>query len=135
MTGGMRNEQLDDIQKTGLYIEFYDPMGARYGFPTFPWKGAPEGYVTRRQLRAAGLRPAGQPVVAQIIWRHRKQRRIAYLYPLDGAKPKRVATSAQHAAIGKALQARRTCPTCRQTKPYYIPRSLGECLDCAPTSH
>ena len=33
-------------------------------------------------------------------------------------------------AIAKALRARRTCPTCRAEKPYYIPRSLGECLDC-----
>jgi rubredoxin len=55
---------------------------------------------------------------------------VAYLYRADLALPKRQATPAQRAAIAKALLARRTCPTCGTGKPYYIPRSLGECLDC-----
>ncbi|AEB44215.1 hypothetical protein VAB18032_15515 [Micromonospora maris AB-18-032] len=57
--------------------------------------------------------------------------RTAYLYRLDLARPKRVATPAQLAAIGKALTARRTCRTCGTVRPYCIPRSLGECVDCA----
>jgi len=57
-------------------------------------------------------------------------RRVAYLYRADLAKPKRHATTAQLAAIAKALRARRTCPTCGLEKPYYIPRSTGECNDC-----
>src|SRR5215469_11449977 len=124
--------ELDELIRRGLYIEFYDPNGVRYGFPTYPFRGAPAGYATRRQLRAQGLRPGGQPVTAQILWRHRKQRRVAYLYDLELAKPKRTATPAQRAAIDKALLARRTCRTCGQVKPYYIPRRYGECLDCAP---
>ena len=48
----------------------------------------------------------------------------------DLALPKRQATPAQLAAIAKALRARRTCPICGTEKPYYIPRSLGECPDC-----
>jgi hypothetical protein len=36
----------------------------------------------------------------------------------------------QLAAISRALAARRTCPTCGLEKPYYIPRSIGECNDC-----
>jgi hypothetical protein len=126
------NPELDDLIRRGLYIEFYDPNGVRYGFPTYPYRGAPDGYATRRQLRAQGLRPGGQPVTAQILWRHRTQRRIAHLYLVSLAKPKRTATPAQHAAIGKALLARRTCSTCTQVKPYYIPRRFGECLDCTP---
>ena len=55
---------------------------------------------------------------------------MAYLYRADLALPKRQATPAQLAAIGKALAARRTCPTCGTEKPYYIPRSPGECNDC-----
>jgi len=55
---------------------------------------------------------------------------VAYLYRADLAKPKRHATTAQLAAIAKALRARRTCPTCGLEKPYYIPRSTGECNDC-----
>jgi hypothetical protein len=131
----MRNPNLDDLKARGFYLEFYDPDGRRYGIPTFPWRSAPAGYATIRQLRAQGLRPGGQPVAAQIIWRHRKQHRIAYLYPIKDAKPKRTATPAQHAAIQKALKARRTCPTCGETKWYYIPRRYGVCLDCAPISH
>lgn len=111
---------------------FYDPQGDRYGIPTFWWRGAPAGYATRRQLRARGLRPAGQPVAAQILWRGVGGERVAYLYRVDLARPKRVATPAQRAAVEAALTARRTCVTCKNVRDYFIPRSLGECLDCAP---
>jgi hypothetical protein len=110
---------------------YLDPEGTRYGIPTYWWRGAPAGYATRRQLRAAGLRPGGQDVAAQILWRGIGGTRRAYLYRLDMARPKRAATPAQLAAIGNALRARRTCPTCGVERPYYIPRSLGECLTCA----
>ena len=109
---------------------FYDPTGARYGLPTYPYKFAPDGLATMRQLRAKGLRPGGQAPAAQIMWR--KGKRVAYLYHTDRALPKRTATPAQREAIGRALLARRTCPTCRQVRDYYIPRRYGECLDCAP---
>jgi hypothetical protein len=110
---------------------YFDPDGARYGIPTYWWRGAPPGYATRRQLTAAGLRPGGQPIAAQILWQGVGGTRAAYLYRVDLARPKRTATSAQRRAIAAALTARRTCPTCRQVRNYYIPRSLGECLACA----
>ncbi|MEU7612311.1 RRQRL motif-containing zinc-binding protein [Micromonospora sp. NPDC049204] len=116
--------------RTGIQVEFYDPLGTRYGFPTFPYRCAPTGLATLRQLRAAGLRPGGHDPVAQIYWRHRSNRRVAYLYRLDLAKAKRTATPAQREAIAKALLARRTCRHCGQVKPYYIPRRFGCCLDC-----
>lgn len=109
---------------------FYDPTGARYGRPTYPYKFAPEGLATVRQLRALGLRPGGQDIAAQLLWRRGK--RVAYLYRIDLALPKRTATPSQQAAIGRALTARRTCPTCQRVKDYYIPRRHGECLDCVP---
>jgi hypothetical protein len=115
----------------GIYLEFYDPTGDRYGLPTYPYHWAPDGLFTRRQLRLLDLRPGGQDPAAQILWRHHKHRRVAYLYREDLALPKRIATPAQRAAIDRALAARRTCPTCGAEKTYYIPRSLGECLDCA----
>ncbi|MER5335163.1 RRQRL motif-containing zinc-binding protein [Micromonospora sp. NPDC002717] len=114
----------------GLAVEFYDPSGTRYGFPTFPYLTAPAGLATRRQLRAAGLRPGGHDPVAQILWRRGK--RVAYLYRLDLAQPKRTATPAQREAIAKALRARRTCRVCGLVQPYYIPRRTGGCLDCIP---
>jgi hypothetical protein len=127
----LRSGDLDQLgDRTGIRVEFYDPTGTRYGFPTFPYQSAPDGLATRRQLRAAGLRPGGHDPVAQILWRHRTQRRVAYLYRTDLAAPKRTATPAQRAAITKALRARRTCRVCQQVKPYYIPRRHGECLDC-----
>lgn len=110
---------------------FYDPEGNRYGIPTYWWRGAPAGYATRRQLRAAGLRPGGQPVAAQILWRGVGGTRVAHLYRLDLARPKRTASPAVLAALAKAMRARRTCPTCRTVRPYCIPLSLGECVDCA----
>ncbi|MFB9178825.1 RRQRL motif-containing zinc-binding protein [Dactylosporangium sucinum] len=109
---------------------FYDPTGAKYGLPTYPFKFAPDGLATIRQLRAQGLRPGGQDIAAQILWRRGKRR--AYLYRIDRALPKREATPAQREALDKAMRVRRTCTTCGQIKPYVIPRSLGECLDCAP---
>ena len=123
-------QTLEMLLRRGWFIEFYDPQGRRYGLPTYPYHMAPDGLATVRQLRAKGLRPGGQDIYAQILWRHRKHRRVAYLYRLDLAKPKRDATPVQLAAIAKALRARRVCPTCGTEKPYYIPRSLGECLDC-----
>jgi hypothetical protein len=122
---------LDDLRRNrNIFTEFYDPDGERYGLPTYPYHWAPKGLLTIRQLRAKGLRPGGQDIAAQILWRHRRQRRVAYLYREDRSKPKRQATAAQLAAIAKALRARRTCPTCGQEKDYCIPLSLGECNDC-----
>ncbi|MEV6845460.1 RRQRL motif-containing zinc-binding protein [Actinoplanes sp. NPDC051411] len=109
---------------------FYDPTGERYGIPTYPFKMAPTGLATLRQLRADGLRPGGQTVAAQLMWR--KGKRVAYLYRIDLAKPKRTATPAQRAAIEQALLARRHCPTCGRIQDYYIPRRTGACLVCEP---
>ncbi|MEU8608458.1 hypothetical protein AB0C29_10710, partial [Actinoplanes sp. NPDC048791] len=67
---------------TRIRATFHDPDGARYGIPTFWWRGAPPGYATRRQLRARGLRRVGQPVAAQILWRGVGGTRAAYLYRL-----------------------------------------------------
>jgi hypothetical protein len=130
MTTAMHVPYLDTLVAVGVYIEFYDPDGCRFGLPTFPYRKAPKHLATNRQLRARQLRPGGQPVVAQILWRHKQQCRVAYLYDTNAAKPKRTATPAQRVAIDKALTARRTCTTCRQVKPYYIPTRYGECHDC-----
>jgi hypothetical protein len=128
----LTNEFLEALgARTGIRMEFYDPEGRRYGFPTFPYRYAPEGLATRRQLRAEGLCPGGFAPVAQIFWRHRKVRRVAYLYRRDLALPKRVASPAQLAVIQRMLTARRTCSTCGVTRNYYIPRSIGECLSCS----
>src|SRR5258708_29990837 len=119
---------LDGATHRGIYVQFYDPDGRRYGIPTYPFHWAPKHLYTTRQLRARGLRPGGQAPIAQILWR--RGLRVAYLYRADLALPKRQATPAQRAAIAKALRAPRTCPTCRAEKPYYIPRSFGEFLHC-----
>ncbi len=113
---------------------YNDPDAERYSLPTYWWKGAPQGYATVRQLRAKGLRPGGQPIAAQVLWRGVGGERAAYLYRVDLAAPKRTATPAQRAAIGKALAARRTCVSCGTVCDYYIRRSLGECFDCAHPS-
>jgi hypothetical protein len=122
---------LDKQTATGVFIEFYDPDGARYGLPTYPYHWAPKGLLTRRQLRARGLRPGGQSITAQILWKHKGKRRVAYLYQASLAQPKRTPTPAQLAAVAAALRARRICPTCRTERDYYIPLSVGECNACA----
>src|ERR1700722_12493197 len=93
----LRVGYLDQLTGKGTYLQFYDPDGTRHGIPTYPWRWAPKGLLTIRQLRAQGLRPGGQPVTAQILWTHHGKRRVAYLYRTDLALPKRQATPAQPA--------------------------------------
>ncbi|MFE4310611.1 RRQRL motif-containing zinc-binding protein [Streptomyces sp. NPDC056891] len=100
--------------------------------PVYRWRLAPEGLATFRQLRALGLRPAGQPVVAQL--EHPRRRRgplVAFLYRVDLARPVRPMTPARWAALAKANAARRVCPECGRDAGYRIPSSLGTCSPCA----
>ena len=135
LTRDPRVPTLEGARVRGIFLEFYDPHGRRFGLPTYPFHWAPDGLYTIRQLRAKNLRPGGQEPAAQIMWRYKGRRKnkrcVAYLYRIELALPKRTATPAQRTAIAKALAARRTCPTCGTQKDYYIPRSLGECNDCA----
>ncbi|WP_030812229.1 RRQRL motif-containing zinc-binding protein [Streptomyces sp. NRRL S-337] len=104
-------------------------MGA---LPVYRWRLAPDGYATRRQLRALGLRPGGQDVAAQLERpRRRRAPLVAYLYRVDLTKPVRPMTPGRRAALAKANAARRICPNCRNDAGYCIPRSLGMCTPCA----
>lgn len=112
----------------------YDPTGAQWGMPTYPWRLAPDGMATRRQLRSKGLRPGGQPVAAQLMRKARRRKAgvlVAYLYRIDLAKPVRPMTPGKWAAHAAAMTARRTCPQCRTDVGYVIPGSLGTCVPCA----
>ncbi|MGW3628644.1 RRQRL motif-containing zinc-binding protein [Streptomyces sp. NPDC005122] len=116
------------------FSKCYDPSGTRFGVPTFPWRFAPDGYATRRQLRDGGLRPGGQPIAAQVMRRHRGRKsgvQVAYLYRLDRARPVRPMTSRKWGALALAMLARRTCPKCQLDAGYVIPTSLGTCVSCA----
>ncbi|MEW2133358.1 RRQRL motif-containing zinc-binding protein [Streptomyces sp. NPDC005435] len=102
--------------------------------PVYRWRPAPDGYATRRQLRAAGLRPGGQDVAAQLERpRRRRGPLVAYLYRIDLAKPVRPMTPGRSAALAKANRARRTCHACRRDAGYVIPTALGTCVPCADT--
>ncbi|MEV0501909.1 RRQRL motif-containing zinc-binding protein [Streptomyces spectabilis] len=118
------------------YAKCFDPSGARYGVPTYPWRLAPEGLCTRRQLRARGLRPGGQPVAAQVMRINRRTGgpRVAFLYREELAKPVRPMTSRKWGALALAMLARRTCPACHRDVGYCIPTSLGMCGQCLSTS-
>lgn len=101
--------------------------------PVFRWHLAPDGYATRRQLRARDLRPGGQDVAAQLERPRRRGRPplVAHLYRVDLAKPVRPMTPARWAALAKANAARRRCPGCRRDAGYVIPPTLGTCVTCA----
>ncbi|MGW7381602.1 RRQRL motif-containing zinc-binding protein [Streptomyces sp. NPDC054794] len=116
----------------------FDPSGTRYGVPTYPWRLAPDGLATRRQLRTRGLQPGGQPIAAQVMRVNRRAggMRVSYLYRIDRAKPARPTTSHWWGALALAMLARRTCPKCRVTYSYCLPTSLGTCVLCAyPDEH
>lgn len=101
---------------------FHDPDGTRYGIPTYPWRCAPDGLATRRQLAAAGLRPGGSPVVAQVLWpRARGEVGTAYLYAVAAAVPKRAPTAGNRRAVAAMLAARSTCRTCATVYAYCLP--------------
>jgi hypothetical protein len=111
---------------------FWDPSGARYGIPTYPWRTAPEGLMTRRQLRADGFRPGGQDPTAQVMWQSRSRGLcVAFLYRVDRARTVRPMTPGRHRALAAAMTARRTCPTCRVDRGYVISVRLGACVPCA----
>ena len=118
------------VPREPLPLEVPRPGRCPVRHPTYPWRCAPDGLATRRQLAAAGLRPGGQPVAAQIMWPSSGPG-VAYLYRLDLARPKRTPTAAQLAALGKALAARRTCPQCTRDAGYVLPAREGRCNDCA----
>ncbi len=97
--------------------------------PVYRYHLAPDGLMTRRQLRAAGLRPGGADPVAEIRWR--RGRRFALLYDTSRALPVRPMTTGRWRAHAAMMRARRTCPACRRDPGYVIPTSLGTCLPCA----
>ncbi|MFB6773178.1 RRQRL motif-containing zinc-binding protein [Streptomyces sp. NPDC056337] len=100
--------------------------------PVYRWRLAPDGYATRRQLRARGLRPGGQGVAAALERpRRRRGPLVAFLYRVDLAKPVRPMTPGRWAALAAANTARRTCPQCRRDAGYVIPPTLGTCVACA----
>jgi hypothetical protein len=107
------------------------------GLPEHDWGAAPQSLATRRQLRAARLRPGGQEPVAILRCRAcatRPQRtctRPAYLYRIDLAKPIRPMTLARELALDAAMAARSTCPACGRRYQHCLPlRTLGSCLEC-----
>ncbi|MGQ4380945.1 RRQRL motif-containing zinc-binding protein [Streptomyces sp. SAS_267] len=104
-------------------------MGA---LPVFRWRLAPDGYATRRQLRARGLRPGGQQVAATLERpRRRRPPLVAHLYRVDLAVPVRPMTPGRWRAHAAMMRARRTCPSCRCDAGYVIPALLGICVTCA----
>jgi hypothetical protein len=118
-----------------IRTRFWDPTGNRYGIPTYPWKMVPSHLRTLRQLTAEGLRPGGQGVQAQVLWRSRRHGspgiRAAYLYDVRVALPMRTMSPRQRPALRKANAERRICPECQLDVGYVLPRHLGTCLDCA----
>jgi hypothetical protein len=115
-----------------------DPSGELYGLPTYPWRCAPDGLATRRQLAERGLRPAGQAPAAQVMRRRhgkagvRRGPLVAYLYRVDLAATKRPVTPAMRAALAAALRARQTCGSCTRHVGYVPPAYTGRrCWDCA----
>ena len=118
---------------------YHDPDGTRYGMPTYGWHTAPADLATRRQLRALGLCPGRQPIAGQIRWRGVRRRgtceRVAYLYRIDLARPRRTPSDAQLRAVAHALAARRTCRKCQTDYGYRMPEAwAGICWLCDPTN-
>lgn len=111
---------------------YWDPTAERHDVPTYPWGLAPDGLATRTQLVAVGLRPRGRHV-AQIRWDSRRSTtpRVAYLWPIETARPPAPRSPAQLASLNAAHRARRTCPACGVVRDYRLSTRLGLCTPCA----
>jgi hypothetical protein len=101
------------------------------GLPTWRPRQAPAGLLTRRQMREAGLAPGGAEPVAQLLFSYRRREVRALLWDRSELVAKRVPSPAQVEALGRAMAARRWCPSCRRDVGYCVPTSLGECIGCA----
>lgn len=108
----------------------YDPDAEAHDLPTYPWQCAPANLATRRQLALVGLRPGTSLPDAYLAYRAGGCERIAHLWDIDRAVRKRPHDQASKRRVEAMLRARRTCPTCRIERAYYIPRRWGWCLHC-----
>jgi hypothetical protein len=109
--------------------------GSTDTWPIYRYGWAPPHLKTRRQLRAMGLCPGGHRPVAEIRWQKPRpgrpiEQRVAYLYDSTLARPKRVPSPGQLAALAKCMAVRSTCPKCGQVKDYCISHALGCCNTC-----
>lgn len=113
------------------WVQLWDgrhwPGRVRNGLPEFGFGQAPAGLSTRRQLRARGLCRGGQEPFARLTWK--RDRRFAWLYVDEHAKPKRTATDMQLAAVEKALAARKVCAECGPVD-HYVRTTDQLCGDC-----
>ena len=84
---------------------------------------------------SSSLRPGGQPVCGQLVWRSKKshgEERYAWLYRVDLALPVREMTPAKWIAHDRAMAARQTCPRCGVRFEACLPlKSLGSCWACS----
>lgn len=94
----------------------------------YQWRCAPAHLQTRRQLAAAGLRPAGQDIAGRVYYRRYGRMCVAYLYDIAKAAPKRPATAAQLAALAKATRERQL----RAAERHGIDRADFEQTDDGP---
>lgn len=107
--------------------------GTHDGIVLLSWGIGPrDKLATRRQLRAAGLRPGGQDPAALLYFRHRPScsQVLAELFLIERAKPVRPMTPARQAALDKALAARRTCRECGDDAGVELPRVHRTCEPC-----
>lgn len=108
-----------------------DPAGDIHGMPTYPWRCAPAGLATYRELSKEGLRPGGHPPVAQVMRCRGRRVLIAYLYDRERARPKRPMTPAKWAAVRTAIAAKMRCARCRRALDYIPAKYVDyECWDC-----
>ena len=114
----------------GTFLQFYDPDGTRHGIPTYPYRWAPGPLHHPAAPRPRACAPAGSPSPPRSCGTTTAHAASPTSTAPTSPCPKRQATPAQLAAIGKALAARRTCAVCGTEKPYCMPRSTGQCNDC-----
>jgi hypothetical protein len=102
------------------------------GLPAFPFRGAPSGLATARQLAEKGLQSGGQDVYAFLLGQ--RYGKVAFLYRVDLALPKRRPSPAQLEAMAKAraaaLELRRWCPVCQTAGQYCVSTREGRCDEC-----
>ena len=120
---------LDGARTRGIYVEFYDPDGTRYGLPTYPYHWAPKHLAPSGSCAPAACarRPAARRPDPVAQGQARRLPVPHSTWPCPSGRPPLPSST----AIAAALRARRTCPECGRKSPTASRAQRGECNDCA----
>ena len=118
----------------GIYSEFYDPDGAVYGLPTYPYRWAPEDLRDAAAAERPRAAPGGPGALRSDHLEAPRQAPVCLPVPGRAGAAEAADDAGEVGRAGDGADRPTTCPLCGQVKRYCIPTSVGWCNDCAAGS-